>query len=68
MTNTSTPCFLSGDSSILPAKNFDTMVANHFDVSNAHVYDATNPAARDFYWNDLAGKLFALGLGRILAR
>ncbi len=43
------------------AKNFDTMVANHFDVPNAHVYDATNPAARDFYWNDLAGKLFALG-------
>src|SRR5882757_1647792 len=43
------------------AKNYTTMVASHFDVPNAHVYDATNPAARDFYWNNLAGKLFALG-------
>jgi len=24
-------------------------------------YDATNPKARDFYWNNLAGKLFSLG-------
>jgi len=43
------------------SKNFATMVANHFDVPNAHVYDATNPAARDFYWNNLAGKLFTQG-------
>jgi alpha-D-xyloside xylohydrolase len=43
------------------AQNFATMVAHHFDVPDAHVYDATNPAARDFYWNDLAGKLFAQG-------
>jgi len=25
------------------------------------VYDATNPKARDFYWHNLAGKLFSLG-------
>jgi alpha-D-xyloside xylohydrolase len=43
------------------AKNFATMVEHHFDVPDAHVYDATNPAARDFYWNNLAGKLFAQG-------
>jgi alpha-D-xyloside xylohydrolase len=43
------------------AQNFATMVAHHFDVPNAHVYDATNPSARDFYWNNLAGKLFAQG-------
>jgi alpha-D-xyloside xylohydrolase len=43
------------------SKNFQEMTAKHFDVPNAHVYDATNPAARDFYWNNLAGPLFAQG-------
>jgi alpha-D-xyloside xylohydrolase len=41
--------------------NFKGLVAQKFDVPKAHVYDATNPAARDFYWNNLAGKLFAQG-------
>jgi alpha-D-xyloside xylohydrolase len=41
--------------------NFKELTKNHFDVPGAHVYDATNPAARDFYWNKLAGKLFAQG-------
>lgn len=43
------------------AENFKTLAAHKFDVPNAHVYDATNPAARDFYWNNLAGKLFSQG-------
>lgn len=43
------------------SKNFQEMTAKHLDVPKAHVYDATNPAARDFYWNNLAGPLFALG-------
>jgi len=41
--------------------NFKVMTQNHWDVPNAHVYDATNPKAREFYWNNLAGKLFAQG-------
>lgn len=43
------------------SENFKVMTEHHFDVPNAHVYDATNPKARDFYWNNLAGKLFAQG-------
>ena len=43
------------------SENFQQMIQHHFEVPNAHVYDATNPEARDFYWNDLAGKLFSLG-------
>ena len=43
------------------ATNFQELAAQKFDVPRAHVYDATNPAARDFYWNKLAGPLFAQG-------
>jgi alpha-D-xyloside xylohydrolase len=43
------------------AQNFKELAAEKFDVPKAHVYDATNPAARDFYWNNLAGKLFKQG-------
>jgi alpha-D-xyloside xylohydrolase len=43
------------------SENYGIMTAHHFDVPGAHVYDATNPAARDFYWNNLAGKLFSMG-------
>ena len=43
------------------SENFKKLSAKHFDIYNAHVYDATNPAARDFYWNNLAGKLFDMG-------
>ncbi len=43
------------------SENFKNLAAQNFDVPKAHVYDATNPAARDFYWNNLAGKLFAQG-------
>ena len=43
------------------AQNYRELDAQHLLVPNAHVYDATNPNARDFYWNNLAGKLFAQG-------
>lgn len=43
------------------SQNFAEMTKQHLDVPSAHVYDATNPEARDFYWNNLAGKLFSLG-------
>lgn len=43
------------------SENFQTIKASHFDVADAHVYDATNPKARDFYWQNLPGKLFAQG-------
>jgi len=43
------------------SQNFAEMTKQHLDVPNAHVYDATNPKARDFFWQDLAGKLFSLG-------
>lgn len=43
------------------SENFKSLAARQFDVPQAHVYDATNPAARDFYWKNLAGKLFVQG-------
>jgi alpha-D-xyloside xylohydrolase len=43
------------------SQNFQELAAKHFDVPNAHVYDSTNPQARDFYWNKLVSKLFSQG-------
>jgi alpha-D-xyloside xylohydrolase len=43
------------------AHNYHELETQHFLVPNAHVYDATNPRARDFYWNNLVAKLFAQG-------
>jgi len=43
------------------SQNFHTIASQHWDVPNTHVYDATNPKARDFYWENLAGKLFSQG-------
>jgi alpha-D-xyloside xylohydrolase len=43
------------------SQNYATMTEHHWDVPGAHVYDATNPAARDFYWKDLAGPIFRMG-------
>ena len=43
------------------SENYRELAAQHFDVPNAHVYDATNAKARDFYWDRLAGKLFSQG-------
>jgi len=43
------------------SQNFQTIAAQHWDVPNTHVYDASNAKARDFYWENLAGKLFSQG-------
>ncbi|MGB6742046.1 MAG: TIM-barrel domain-containing protein, partial [Terracidiphilus sp.] len=43
------------------AENFKEMVAKGFEVPGAHVYDPTNPQARDFFWDQFVGKLFAQG-------
>ncbi|MGH9600366.1 MAG: TIM-barrel domain-containing protein, partial [Terracidiphilus sp.] len=43
------------------AKNFEIMQKKGFEIAGTDVYDATNPAARDFFWNNLVGKLFAQG-------
>jgi len=43
------------------SKNFHEVQQQGFEIAGTHVYDPTNPAARDFFWNQLAGKLFAQG-------
>ena len=43
------------------AANYKQMAAQGFDVPGAQVYDPTNPAAADFFWNQFVGKLFAQG-------
>jgi alpha-D-xyloside xylohydrolase len=41
--------------------NFKEVQRQGFEIPGAHVYDVTNPAARDFFWKELAGKLFDQG-------
>ena len=41
--------------------NFKEVQRQGFEIPGAHVYDSTNPAARDFFWKELAGMLFAQG-------
>ena len=43
------------------SQTFQELSAQHLDVPNTHVYDATNAKARDLYWENLAGKLFSQG-------
>ena len=43
------------------SENFKKLDAQNLMVPNAHVYDATNPKARDFYWENLVGPLFSQG-------
>jgi alpha-D-xyloside xylohydrolase len=43
------------------SENYQKLESQGFAVPNAHVYDATNPKARDFYWNNLVSKLFSQG-------
>ena len=43
------------------AENYKQIVAKGFDVPGAQVYDPSNPAAADFFWNQFVGKLFAQG-------
>jgi alpha-D-xyloside xylohydrolase len=41
--------------------NYKYMDAHHMMVPGAHVYDPTNPEARDYYWNHLLGPLVDMG-------
>ncbi|MGH9587138.1 MAG: TIM-barrel domain-containing protein [Acidobacteriaceae bacterium] len=43
------------------SKNYQKMKALGYMVPGTTTYDATNPKAGDFYWNNLVGKLFAQG-------
>ena len=43
------------------AQNWQEMKAKGLTVPDTDLYDATNPAARDFYWDHLMGKKFAEG-------
>jgi alpha-D-xyloside xylohydrolase len=43
------------------SKNFQRMKALGYIIPGTTTYDATNPKAGDFYWNNLVGKLFAQG-------
>ncbi|MGB7264379.1 MAG: TIM-barrel domain-containing protein, partial [Terracidiphilus sp.] len=43
------------------AENYKQMVQKGFEIPDAQVYDPTNPAAQDFFWNQFVGKLFAQG-------
>ena len=43
------------------SENFKQMVQKGYEIDNTQAYDPTNPAARDFFWNQFVGKLFAQG-------
>ena len=43
------------------AKNYQEIKRRGLEIGDTHVYDPTNPEGRDFFWNNLAGKLFAQG-------
>ncbi len=43
------------------SETYKQLDAKHLLVGDAHVYDATNPEARDIYWNRLPGKLLQQG-------
>ncbi|MDR3740380.1 MAG: glycoside hydrolase family 31 protein [Terracidiphilus sp.] len=43
------------------SETYKQMDAKNLLVPNAHVYDATNPEARDLYWKRLPGPLQAMG-------
>ncbi|MEO6965276.1 MAG: TIM-barrel domain-containing protein [Acidobacteriaceae bacterium] len=43
------------------SQNFQEMKARDLTIPGTTDYDATNPAAGDFYWKHLVGKLFAQG-------
>jgi alpha-D-xyloside xylohydrolase len=43
------------------AENYKQIVQKGFDIPGAQDYDPTNPDARDFYWKQFVGKIFAQG-------
>src|SRR5437867_12949124 len=56
-----TPCCRCGEWLIRRRRISRNSSPNTFDVPNAHVYDSTNPQARDFYWNNQVSPLFSQG-------
>lgn len=43
------------------SQNYQQIVARGFEIPGTQVYDPSNAAGRDFYWQNLPGKLFAQG-------
>ena len=43
------------------SKNLKEIKRKGLEIEGTQVYDPTNPAGRDFFWNQLVGKLFAQG-------
>jgi alpha-D-xyloside xylohydrolase len=43
------------------SENVKKMVQDGYEIDGAQVYDPTNPAARNFFWDQFVGKLFAQG-------
>jgi len=43
------------------SKTFQEIKRQGFEIPGTHVYDPTNPPARDLFWERLPGKLFAQG-------
>ncbi len=43
------------------SQNWQEMKAKGLTIPGTNIYDATNPAARDYYWDHLIGKKFAEG-------
>lgn len=43
------------------SNNGKLLLDHHLNIEGTRIYDPTNPAARDFYWDNLAGKLIAQG-------
>jgi alpha-D-xyloside xylohydrolase len=43
------------------SKTLQEIQRQGFEIPGTHVYDPTNPAARDLFWERLPGKLFAQG-------
>jgi alpha-D-xyloside xylohydrolase len=43
------------------SETYKELHSKGYDLAETHLYDATNPAARDAYWNRLPGKLLSQG-------
>jgi alpha-D-xyloside xylohydrolase len=43
------------------AENFKQMTQKDFEIPGTQVYDPTNPAAGNFFWDQFVGRLFAQG-------
>ena len=50
------------------SETYKILDAKHLLVPDAHVYDATNPEARDYLLGAASGQALVAGMGCILAR